>query len=80
MTYKIKIKRKDGSLMYANAGSKERMHAYIKTAKKYGDKIISVHEIDEKGNVLKDITKLVVIGAVATIGLGILGAMMGGNK
>lgn len=71
MSYKITIRRKNGSLLIKETRDKIILAGYIKTAKLYGDKIVSVEE--RIGNSQwKPFTDLILGGATLGIGLGIL--------
>lgn len=80
MTYKITIRRKNGILLIKETNSKKVLQGYLDTAKMYGDKVVKVEEKSLKENSWKPLTDLVLLGAGATIGLGVLGSITNALK
>lgn len=72
--YRIKIKRKNGTLFTAYPSSDYELKRYIETAKDYGDKVIEVERRNSSGGYSR-IVDLAFLGIGVAVGLGALGAI-----
>lgn len=74
MRYTIKILCKNGKEVIAQNLSAKSLNSYVRQAEEYGDKVLSIKEVDSSGNTIKD---LILSGAGFAVGLVALNEIIG---